>query len=61
MNPPEVVILAGARTGMCRYGGALRDTSAIDLGAVAARGAIERGGVAPAEFDHVILDRKSVV
>ncbi len=31
MNAREVVILAGARTGMCRYGGPLRDTSAIDL------------------------------
>ncbi len=55
MNPREVVILAGARTGMCRYGGPLRDTSAIDLGAVAARGAIGRSGVAPGEFDHVIF------
>ncbi len=55
MNPRDVVILAGARTGMCRYGGPLRDTSAIDLGAVAARGAIERSGIAPADFDQVIF------
>jgi len=55
MSPREVVILAGARTGMGRYGGALREISAIDLGAVAARGAVERSGMAPAEFDHVIF------
>ncbi len=55
MNPREVVILAGARTGMCRYGGPLREISAIDLGAVAARGAVERSGVPAAEFDHVIF------
>jgi acetyl-CoA acetyltransferase family protein len=55
MNPRDIVILAGARTPMGRYGGALRDTSAIDLGAIAARGAIARSGIEPGEFDHVII------
>jgi len=55
MNARDIVILAGARTGMCRYGGPLRDTSAIELGAVAARGAIERSGIPAADFDHVIF------
>ena len=54
MNARDIVILAGARTGMCRYGGPLRDTSALDLGAVAARGAVERSGVPAADFDHVV-------
>lgn len=55
MGSREVVIVAGARTAMSRYGGSLRNTSALELGAVAARGAIERSGVEPGEFGHVIF------
>jgi len=36
----EVFILGGKRTPMGEYVGALKDVSAIDLGAVAARGAL---------------------
>jgi acetyl-CoA acyltransferase 2 len=55
MYPTEVVIVAGARTPMARYTGAFKDTSAIDLGAAAAREAIRRAGADPAEFDHVVF------
>ncbi len=55
MNPQDVVLVAGARTAMSRYGGPLRDTSAIELGAVAAKAAIKRSGLEPGEFDHVIF------
>ena len=55
MNPREVVLVAGARTAMSRYGGPLRELSAQELGAVAARAAIERSGLEPAEFDHIIF------
>jgi acetyl-CoA acetyltransferase family protein len=55
MNPREIVILEGARTPMSRYGGVLRNMSAQELGAVAARAAIERAGVEPGELDHVIF------
>jgi len=55
MEPRDIVLLAGARTPMGRYGGALRDISAIELGALAARAAIGRSRVEPAEFDHVIV------
>ena len=55
MEPRDIVLLAGARTPMGRYGGTLRDLSAIELGALAARAAIERSRVEPAEFDHVII------
>ncbi|MFQ5695957.1 MAG: acetyl-CoA C-acyltransferase, partial [Terriglobia bacterium] len=55
MEPRDIVILAGARTPMSRYGGPLRDLSALELGALAARGAIERSGVEPAAFDHVVF------
>ena len=55
MFPTDVVILAGARTAMARYTGAFKDTSAIDLGAAAAREAIRRSGAHAAEFDHVVF------
>jgi len=51
----EVLILEGARTPMCRYVGKFTDVSAIELGAVAARGAMERAGVDPLHIDHVII------
>jgi acetyl-CoA acetyltransferase family protein len=55
MFPTDVVIVAGARTPMARYTGAFKDTSAIELGACAAREAIRRAGADPAEFDHVVF------
>jgi acetyl-CoA acyltransferase 2 len=55
MFPTDVVIVAGARTAMARYTGVFSDVSAIDLGAQAAKGAVARSGVDPAEFDHVVF------
>jgi acetyl-CoA acetyltransferase family protein len=52
---PEVMILGGARTPMTDYVGALKDLSALELGAVAARGAFERTGVKPEWIDHVVV------
>jgi len=59
------VILGGARTPMAEWiggkrgdgkpGGLLADVSAIDLGAVAARGALERTGVPAERIDHVVM------
>ncbi|MEP6708482.1 MAG: acetyl-CoA C-acetyltransferase, partial [Pyrinomonadaceae bacterium] len=43
------------RTAMGEYVGALKDVSAIDLGATAARGALAATGVAAAEIDHTII------
>src|SRR5688572_9051035 len=51
----DVFILGGKRTPMGAYVGVLKDISAIDLGAIAARGALETTGVAPAEIDHTII------
>jgi len=50
-----VYILGGARTPMTQYVGALKDFSAIDLGAIAARGALARTGVQPDWVDHVVF------
>lgn len=51
----DVFILGGKRTPMGEYVGALKDISAIDLGAMAARAALETTGVAPNEIDHTII------
>ncbi len=51
----DVFILDGKRTPMGEYVGALKDISAIDLGAAAARGAMEATGVAPEEIDHTVI------
>ena len=51
----DVFILGGKRTPMTEYVGALKDVKAIDLGAEAARGALETTGVAAEEIDHTII------
>jgi len=51
----DVFILGGKRTPMGEYVGVLKDISAIDLGAIAARGAFEATGVAPEEIDHAVI------
>ena len=40
---------------MADYTGKLKDFSAIELGAIAARGAMQRTGVPPSAIDHVIF------
>ena len=40
---------------MTEYAGALRDISALELGAVAAHGALDRSGVEPGWVDHVVF------
>jgi acetyl-CoA acyltransferase 2 len=51
----DVFILGGKRTPMGEYVGALKDVSAIDLGAIAAKAALETTGVPPDEVDHTII------
>jgi acetyl-CoA acetyltransferase family protein len=61
----KIVILAGARTPMAEWiggkrgdgkpGGALASVSAIDLGAIAVKGALERAGVSPDDVGHVVM------
>ena len=51
----DVVFLSGVRTGFGSFGGSLKDHSAIDLGAVAARHAIERSGVPAAAIGHSVF------
>jgi acetyl-CoA acyltransferase 2 len=56
----EFVIVGGARTAMAEYSGTpgfglFQDLSAIELGAIAARAAMERSGVQPDQVDEVFM------
>ena len=51
----DIVFLSGVRTPFGTFGGTLKDFSAIDLGAHAAKAAIERAGVKPGDIDHAIF------
>jgi acetyl-CoA acyltransferase 2 len=51
----EVFILGGARTPMTQHVGALKDLSAIDLGAIASKAALERTGTKAEWVDHVVF------
>jgi acetyl-CoA acetyltransferase family protein len=55
LKPGDIAIVSGARTPFGRYCGKLKDFTAQELGAVAGRGAIERAGIDPKEFDHVVF------
>ncbi|WP_199484927.1 acetyl-CoA C-acetyltransferase [Actinomadura craniellae] len=52
---PESVIVAGARTPIGRLLGSLKDFSAVDLGGLAIKAALERAGVAGDQVDYVIM------
>ncbi|TKK90107.1 acetyl-CoA C-acetyltransferase [Herbidospora galbida] len=49
------VIVAGARTPIGRLLGALSGLSAVELGGVAIKAALERAGVAPSDVQYVIM------
>jgi acetyl-CoA acetyltransferase family protein len=51
----EIWILNGARTPFGEYNGVLRGFSEIELGAAAARAALERSEVEPGQVEHVIF------
>src|SRR5688500_2439812 len=51
----NVVILSACRTPIGSFGGALKDVSAVELGAVVVREAIARAKAAPADVGDVIL------
>jgi len=54
MSDP-IVILSGARTGIAKFQGPFAGFTAPDLGAFAAKEALSRGKVDPAEVEEVIL------
>src|SRR5918993_4049611 len=55
MNMPSIYIIAGARTPMADYAGKLKDVSAMELGAIAARAALAKASLAPEAIQHVVF------
>lgn len=51
----EVVIVSAARTAIGSYGGALKDLSAVELGAIAVKEAIRRAGIGVDVVDEVVF------
>jgi acetyl-CoA C-acetyltransferase len=55
MPSADVVILSAARTPIGRYGGSFKDIHPAELGAVAARAAIERAALTPEAIEEVLM------
>jgi acetyl-CoA C-acetyltransferase len=55
MDVNEVVVVGATRTPIGRYGGAFRNTHPAELGAVAARAALERAAVQPEIVDEILM------
>ena len=55
LKPGDIAIVSGARTPFGRYCGKLKDFTAQELGAIAAKGAIERAGIKAEDFDHAVF------
>src|ERR1700736_4820502 len=55
LKPGDIAIVSGARTPFGRYCGKIKDYTAKELGAVAAKAAIERAGVEAEHFDHAVF------
>ena len=55
LKPGDIAIVSGVRTPFGRYCGKIKDYTAQELGAVAAKAAIERAGIDAKEFDHVVF------
>jgi acetyl-CoA acyltransferase 2 len=51
----EILIVGGARTPMAEYTGRLKDFSALELGAIASRAALQRSALKPGAVDHVVF------
>ena len=52
---PSSVIASAARTAIGKFGGAIKDVPAVDLGARAIQGALERAGISGEQVDYVIM------
>jgi acetyl-CoA C-acetyltransferase len=51
----DVIVVAGARTPIGRFGGVFKDIKATDLAAMAIKEAIKRAGIEPAMVEEVLL------
>src|SRR5271165_397198 len=55
LKPGDIALVSGARTPFGRYCGRIKDYTAQELGAVAAKAAMERAGIDAKEFDHAVF------
>lgn len=55
MNNKEVYILSAVRTPMGSFGGALKDLSATQLGALVIKAAVEKAGLQPHQVQDVLM------
>ncbi len=51
----KTVIVSAARTPFGKFGGALQSVSAVELGGIALKGALERSGLAPDQVEHLYM------
>lgn len=51
----DVVIVSGVRLPVASFGGSLKDLSAIDMGAMVVKEAVNRAGIQPSDVDEVII------
>ena len=51
----EVVIASACRTALGKFGGSLKSVSAVDLGAIVIKEAINRAGIDPKSVDEVVM------
>ncbi|MEA2517365.1 MAG: acetyl-CoA C-acetyltransferase, partial [Actinomycetota bacterium] len=51
----STVIVSAARTAIGKFGGAIADVPAVELGATAIKGALERAGISGEQVDYVIM------
>ncbi|MFC9356221.1 thiolase family protein [Rhodococcus sp. NPDC057014] len=54
-SPDRILIVDGARTPVGSFGGVLKDVPAHELGATAAKAALDRAGVAPDAVGEVVM------
>jgi acetyl-CoA acyltransferase 2 len=55
MEVRDIVLVDGARTAFGAFCGSLKDHSAIDLGVIAGKGALQRAGVPAQDVDQVVF------
>ena len=51
----DVVVVSGVRLPVGSFGGSLKDISAIDMGAMVVKEAVNRAGIQPSDVDEVII------
>lgn len=51
----EVVVVSGVRLPVGSFGGSLKNISAIDMGAMVVKEAVNRAGIQPSDVDEVII------